>query len=88
MNAHNMFTWEGKRIAIKLIPPPPEPTKGGEPKFISICNRGEFLVESKAWFKVVVSAANSEGIVPYRSQCRGTNSGDMHKMRLKISKKI
>ena len=42
-----MFTWEGKRIAMKPIPPPPKPTKGEEPKFISICNRGEFLVESK-----------------------------------------
>ena len=34
-------------IAMKLIPPPPKPTEGEEPRFISICNRGEFLVESK-----------------------------------------
>jgi len=41
-----MFTWEGKRIAIKPIPPP-KSTKGVEPKFISIFSRDEFLVESK-----------------------------------------
>jgi len=41
-----MFSWESKRIAMKPIPPPPKPTKG-EPKFIFICNRDEFLVESK-----------------------------------------
>ena len=32
---------------MKPIPPLPKPSKGEEPKFISICNRGEFLVESK-----------------------------------------
>ena len=32
---------------MKPIPPPPKPTKGREPMFICICNRGEFLVESK-----------------------------------------
>jgi len=29
------------------IPLPPKPTKEGKPKFISIYNRGKFLVESK-----------------------------------------
>jgi len=29
---------EGKRIAMKPIPPPPKPTKEEKPKFISICN--------------------------------------------------
>jgi len=38
-----MFTWEGKRIAMKPIPPPPKPTKEVKPKFISIYNIGEFL---------------------------------------------
>ena len=42
-----MFTWEGKRITMKPIPPPPKPTKEKMSKFISICNRGEFLVKSK-----------------------------------------
>jgi len=42
-----MFTWEGTRIAMKPIPPVPKPTKEEKSKFISICNRGEFLVESK-----------------------------------------
>ena len=42
-----MFTWEGKRIAMKLIPLPPKLIKVGESKFISICKRGEFLMESK-----------------------------------------
>ena len=42
-----MFTWEGKRIAMKPIPPPPKPTKERESKFISICNQSEFLMESK-----------------------------------------
>ena len=42
-----MFTWEGKRIAMKPIPPPLKPTKEKKPKFISICNRGEILVEFK-----------------------------------------
>ena len=32
---------------MKPIPPPQKLTKGEEPKFISICNRGEFLVEFK-----------------------------------------
>ena len=41
------FTWEGKRIAMKPIPPPLKPTKEKMSKFISICNRGEFLVKSK-----------------------------------------
>jgi len=33
-----MFTWEGKRIAMMLIPPPLRPTKEEKPKFITICN--------------------------------------------------
>ena len=33
-----MFTWEGKRIAMKPIPPAPKPTKEEKSKFISICN--------------------------------------------------
>ena len=52
-----MFTWEGKRIAMKSIPPPFKLTKEGEPKFTSICNQDEFLVESKEtkqWFALVV----------------------------------
>jgi len=42
-----MFAWEGKKIAMKPIPPVPRPAKEEKPKFITICNRGEFLVESK-----------------------------------------
>jgi len=42
-----MFTWEGKRITMKPIPHVPKLAKEEKPKFISICNRGEFLVESK-----------------------------------------
>ena len=42
-----MFTWEGKIIIMKPIPLPPKSTKGRELRFISICNRCEFLVESK-----------------------------------------
>jgi len=41
-----MFTWEGKRIAMKPIPPPLKLTKE-KSKSISICNPGEFLMESK-----------------------------------------
>jgi len=32
---------------MKLIPPVPKPIKEEKPKFISICNGGEFLVKSK-----------------------------------------
>ena len=32
---------------MKPIAPPLKPIKEEEPKFISICNQGEFLVESK-----------------------------------------
>ena len=46
-----MFTWEGKRIITKLIPPVPKQAKE-KSKFISICNRGEFLVESKETVKI------------------------------------
>jgi len=42
-----MFTWEGKRIAMKPIPTLPKSTKGGEPNSIFICNQGEFLIEYK-----------------------------------------
>ena len=42
-----MFTCEDKKIAMKPIPPVPKPTKEEKLKFISIYNRGEFLVESK-----------------------------------------
>ena len=42
-----MFTWKDKIIAMRSIPPTPKSTKEKEPKFIFICNRGEFLVESK-----------------------------------------
>jgi len=42
-----IFTWKGNRIAMKPIPPLQKQTKGEEPKFISICYRGEFLIESK-----------------------------------------
>jgi len=38
---------KGKKVAMRPIPHIPEATKEKEPKFISICNRGEFLVESK-----------------------------------------
>jgi len=31
------------------------------------------------WFKVAVSAVDSKGTVPHRSQRRGTDSGDTHK---------
>ena len=33
-----MFTWEGKRIAMKPIPPVPKSAKEEKPKFIFICN--------------------------------------------------
>ena len=42
-----MFTWKDKRIVMKPIPPNPRPTKEERPKFISICNRVEFFVDSK-----------------------------------------
>ena len=42
-----MFIWKGKRVAMRLILPTPKSTKEKEPKFISICNRGKLLVESK-----------------------------------------
>ena len=35
-----MFTWEGKMIAMKSIPPSLKPTKK-KPKFIFMCNQGE-----------------------------------------------
>jgi len=41
------FNWKGKRIAMGTISPIPKFIKEKEPKFISICNRGEFLVKSK-----------------------------------------
>ena len=42
-----MFTGKDKRIAMKPIPSSPKPTKEEKSKFISICNRGVFFVESK-----------------------------------------
>jgi len=42
-----LFAWEGKRITMEPISPPLKPTKEEKPKFKLICNRGEFLVESK-----------------------------------------
>jgi len=42
-----MFTLKGKKIVMKPIPPVPKLTKEKEPKFISICSRGKFLVGSK-----------------------------------------
>jgi len=42
-----MFTWEGKKIAMKPIPPPLKLTKEEKSKYISVCNRSEFLVEFK-----------------------------------------
>ena len=42
-----MFTWKGKRVAMKPSPHIPKPIKERKPKLISICNRDEFLVESK-----------------------------------------
>jgi len=42
-----MFTWKDKRIAMRLILPIPKTTEEKEHKFMSICNLGEFLVESK-----------------------------------------
>ena len=62
-----MFTWERKRIAMKPIPPPLKPTKEEKPNFISICNRGEFLVESKETkqrFALVVKEVNPAIEVP------------------------
>jgi len=41
-----MFNWKGKRVAMRSIHLL-LPTNEKEPKFISICNRGEFLMESK-----------------------------------------
>ena len=43
-----VFPWKGKRVAMRSILPAPKPAEEEEkPKFIFICNRGEFLVESK-----------------------------------------
>jgi len=42
-----MFNWKDKRVDVRSIPPIPKSTKENEPKFIYICNRDEFLVESR-----------------------------------------
>jgi len=42
-----MFIWKGKIVAMRSIPFTSEFTKENKPKFISICNRDEFLVGSK-----------------------------------------
>ena len=43
-----VFPWKGKRVAMRSILPAPKPAEEEEkPKFISICNRGEFFVEPK-----------------------------------------
>jgi len=42
-----VFSWKGKKVSMRPIPPAPKLTKEEEPKFISICNRGESLVGSK-----------------------------------------
>jgi len=51
-----LFTWKDKRVAMKLIPPTPKPTKEEKPKFISICNEGLFveLNEIKQSFALMV----------------------------------
>ena len=62
-----MFTWEGKRIAMKTDPPPLKPTKEEKPKFISLCTQGDFLVESKETkqrFALVVKEVNPVIEVP------------------------
>jgi len=42
-----MFTWKNKKFVMKPVPPSPKPTKEEKPKFIFICNQGEFFMESK-----------------------------------------
>ena len=42
-----MFSWKGKRVVMRPISLTQKPTKEEEPKFISICNRGESSVDSK-----------------------------------------
>jgi len=55
-----MFAWEGKKIAMKPIPPVPRPAKEEKPKFISICNRDELLVESKETNQIFALVVNEE----------------------------
>jgi len=47
MHAHLGGQEDGKEDFHKANTSPPKLTNGEEPKFISICNREEFLVESK-----------------------------------------
>ena len=48
---------------MKPIPPTPKPAKEEKPKFISICNRGEFLVESKET-KQIFTLVIKEEVIP------------------------
>ena len=42
-----MFNWKGKRVAMRLIPPAPKPTKEEDSKFTYICNQDEFFADPK-----------------------------------------
>ena len=42
-----VFPWKDTRVVMRPILPAPKPTQEEKPKFIFICNRGEFLVELK-----------------------------------------
>jgi len=57
-----MFTWEGKKIAMKPIPPVPRPTEEEKQKFTFICNRDEFLVESRNKVKICFGSQRSNSI--------------------------
>ena len=59
-----MFTWKGKRVAISPISPIKKSTKENEPKFISIYNRDEFLVESKETKKIFALVVKEEVTQP------------------------
>ncbi|XP_020245240.1 uncharacterized protein LOC109823377 [Asparagus officinalis] len=41
------FVWKNKKIILPPIPPSPKNPKDQKPKRISLCNKGEFLTESK-----------------------------------------
>jgi len=69
----SVFPWKGKRVVIRSIPPAPKSIEEEKTKFISICNRREFFVESKeteqrfAWVikeEVAPSIEVSEKIKP------------------------
>jgi len=57
------FTWKGKRVAMRPISPIPKFTKEGS-QFIFICNRGEFLVESKKTKKRFALVVKQEVTLP------------------------